>query len=170
MRGRVIRVLGIDASLRSTGTGVVLAEGSSLSAVEYGVIKTPAGRRHSECLRNISDGITGVIERTEPHAVSIEGAFYCSNVRTAMVLGEARGAAIAACAKMGIPVYEYAPRKVKMSVVGVGGAEKAQVRRMIVSMLGLDKEPQEDAGDALAIAVCHLHNMSGVAVLAPEEI
>ncbi|OVE73650.1 crossover junction endodeoxyribonuclease RuvC [bacterium B17] len=170
MAGRVTRVLGIDTSLRSTGVGVVIAENNNLSAVEYGAIKTPASRRHSECLKNISNGVEAIIERTKPDAVSIEGAFYCKNVKTSMVLGEARGAAIAVCAKKGLPVYEYAPRKVKKAVVGLGGAEKVQVRRMIVSMLGLDEEPQEDAGDALAIAVCHLHNMSGIAALAPEEI
>jgi crossover junction endodeoxyribonuclease RuvC len=150
--------------------GVVAAEGNALSSVEYGAIKTPAGRRHSECLKNISEGVAAIIDRTSPDAVSIEGAFYCKNVKTSMVLGEARGAAIAICAARGLPVYEYAPRKVKKAVVGIGSADKVQVRRMIVSMLGLSEEPQEDAGDALAIAVCHLHNMSAVAALAPEQI
>ena len=165
-----VRVLGIDTSLRSTGVGVVEAQGSRLSAVEDGNIKIPAGKPHSECLKQIHSGILDIIDRTNPSAVAIEGTFYAKNAKTSMVLGEARGAAISACAIRDIPVYEYAPRKVKLAAVGNGAASKEQVRKMIMTMLSLDYEPQEDAGDALAIAVCHLHNRSGHASLAPKSI
>ncbi|MGQ9660780.1 MAG: crossover junction endodeoxyribonuclease RuvC, partial [Kiritimatiellia bacterium] len=89
---------------------------------------------------------------------AIEGGFYCKNVRTALLLGEARGVAIAACAAHGLPVYEYAPRRVKQAIVGFGAADKVQVRRMVARLLALSREPHEDEGDALALAICHLHD------------
>lgn len=165
-----MRVLGIDTSLRSTGVAVVEASGSRLQAVEYGVLKMPPKRRVSDCLAALSGGIGETIERTSPDAAAVEGAFYCRNVRTAMVLGQARGAAIAVCAGRDLPVFEYSPRKVKQAVVGFGGADKSQVRRMVMSICGLDEEPEEDAADALAIAISHFHNLTGYAELMPKEI
>lgn len=111
-----------------------------------------------------------VIDRTRPDAAAIEGVFFCKNIKTVLMLGEARGVVIAACAVRGIPVYEYAPRRVKQAVVGIGSAEKAQVAKMVMTLLALREEPQEDAADALAVAICHLHNRSGCAELMPEAI
>ena len=111
-----------------------------------------------------------VIDRTRPEAAAIEGIFFCKNIKTVMMLGEARGVVIAACAVKGVPVYEYAPRRVKQAVVGFGGAEKGQVARMVMSLLALREEPQEDAADALALAICHLHNRTGCAALMPKPI
>lgn len=171
VRGRgAVRVLGVDTSLRSTGVAVVEALGGSMKAIEFGPIKTSQGKLRSECLRRLSTGVSEIIDRTNPDAVAIEGVFFAKNIKTTMILGEARGAVISVCAVRGIPVFEYAPRRVKQAVVGVGSAGKEQVRKMIMTILSLDEEPQEDAGDALAIAICHLHNMSGVKALAPEEI
>ena len=157
-----VRVLGIDTSLRSTGVGVVEAVGNRLSCVECGFLKTSRQWPHSQCLLRIAEGLDDIIRRTRPQEVAIEGAFFCKNVKTAMVLGEARGVAIAACARHGIPVYEYAPRLVKQAVVGVGRAEKDQVAKMVKTMLGLAEQPQGDAADALAIAICHLHRRNSV--------
>lgn len=163
-------MLGIDTSLRSTGVAVVEARGNALVAVECGALKVPAGWPISECLRRIAEGIGAVIERTSPQAVALEGAFFSKNAQTAMILGEARGAAIATCAARGLPVYEYAPRRVKQALVGFGGAEKDQVRRMVMKLLNLREEPQEDAGDALAIAICHLNSRSVHPGLMPKAI
>ena len=149
---------------------MVEARGNALAAVEYGTLRIPAGRPLSECLRHIAEGVSGIIERTGPQAVALEGGFFHKNARTAMVLGQARGAAIAICASRGLPVYEYAPRRVKQALVGFGGAEKAQVRRMLMSLLALKEEPQEDAGDALAIAICHLNSRSLHPALMPKAI
>ncbi|MCK5850696.1 MAG: crossover junction endodeoxyribonuclease RuvC [Kiritimatiellae bacterium] len=165
-----VKTLGIDTSLRSTGVAVVSAEGNRLSAMEYGVIKNAPKVRLSECLRNLDSGISEIIARTNPTAAAIEGSFFGKNVKTSMILGQVRGVAIAACARNNVSVYEYAPRRVKQAVVGFGSASKAQVRGMVMNLLGIEKEPQEDEGDALAIAICHLHNMSGHAMLAPKEI
>jgi crossover junction endodeoxyribonuclease RuvC len=165
-----IRILGIDTSLRSTGVGVVAAAGSRMSAVEYGAIRIPARAPLSECLKRLNRGIVEIIERTRPEAVAIEGVFFSKNANTAVILGEARGVVIAACAFQGLPIYEYAPRRVKQAVVGFGAAEKEQVRKMVMSLLGLKEDPQEDAGDALALAICHIHSRTGIAALMPEPI
>jgi crossover junction endodeoxyribonuclease RuvC len=165
-----MRVLGIDTSLRSTGLGVVEARGSLLTAVEQGRVRNPDTLPLSECLCRLDAAIRGIIVRAQPEAAAIEDIFFAKNARTAMILGQARGVAIAACAAAGLPVFEYPPRRVKQAVVGFGGAEKAQVRRMVMAMLKLTEEPQEDAGDALAIAICHLNTRSTIAAMAPKPI
>ena len=164
------RVLGIDTSLRSTGLAVVEGRGTRFVPVEYGNLHMPQRLALSECLKGIHEGILDLVARAEPVAVAIEGVFFSRNVKTSVILGEARGAAIAACAAAGLPIYEYAPRRVKQAVVGFGGAGKEQVRKMVMSLLGLQEEPQEDAGDALAIAICHLNSMTGHAALGPKTI
>lgn len=165
-----MRVLGIDTSLRSTGVGVVESRGASLAAIEFGCIRNPDRVPLSGCLRRLDEALRELIGRAQPDAVAIEDIFYCKNVRTAVILGEARGVAIAACASSSLPVFEYAPRRVKLSVAGSGAADKSQVRKMVMRLLALNEEPQEDAGDALAMALCHLHSRSAVAALAPEPI
>jgi len=163
-------VLGIDTALRSSGVAVVESSGSRLAPVEYGTLRNPARRPLSRCLDTIAGGIRELIERTEPQEAALEGIFYCRNVRTAVVLGEARGAAIAACAACGVPVYEYAPRRVKQAVVGYGSASKEQVRKTVMTLLGIRDSVQEDAGDALAIAICHQHSRTRHPDLKPKEI
>ncbi len=155
-----VRVVGVDTSLRSTGVGVVEARGSAWSVVEYGCIRNPAPRSLSASLCFLLEQMEGLLERTRPDVAAIEGAFFCRNARTAMVLGQARGVVVAACARRGIPVYEYAPRLVKQALTGFGGAGKGQVGQMIRTMLGLREAPPEDAADALAIAVTHLQSES----------
>jgi len=170
MNNHPFRILGIDTSLRSTGVGVVEASGDKLSVVEYGTLKIPAKKHVSECLRLLYNNITEIIERTTPNAVAIEGVFFSKNAKTALILGEARGTVISVCACHNLPIYEYAPRKVKQAIAGFGNAEKQQIQKMVMSLLTLEKEPQEDAGDALAIAICHLHNRTGYIALKPKEI
>lgn len=159
----VTKVLGIDTSLRSTGYGVVELVGGALRHVAYGCIRTKPAWPHSACLLAMQEQLGDVIRETQPQEISIEGAFYCRNIRTAMTLGEARGVAIATCAAHGIPVYEYAPRRVKMAVVGVGSAEKEQVMKMVARLLGLEPNLQLDAADALALAITHLQQARGIA-------
>ncbi len=152
------RVLGVDTSLRSTGVGVVEAVGSQYKAVTWGAIKNPAGRPHTACLAHLFEQLRQIIQRDQPVAASVEGIFYSKNVRTAVTLGQARGVVLAVCALEAVPVYEYAPRSVKQSVVGNGNAHKQQVMRMVSVLLGLKEEPEEDAADALALALTHLHH------------
>ena len=160
-----IRILGIDTSLRSTGVGIIDACGSDLRAVAYGRIRNKPSEPHSLCLENIFSSITELIEQHAPDCAAIEGAFFAKNARTAMVLGQARGTAITACAGKGLDITEHSPRKVKSSVVGTGAAQKDQVAKMVMRLLSLDEQPQEDAADALAIAICHHHQLA-----LPEEL
>ena len=170
MSAEPIRVLGIDTALRSTGVAVVESSGSRLKALQHKTIRIPAGRPRSECLRRLHVEITETLLTHRPHAAAIEGVFFFKNVKTATTLGEARGAVIAACAEQNVPVYEYPPRRVKQAIMGTGAAEKQQVARMVMVLLGMTEEPPEDEGDALAIAICHVHGQSAHAYLAPTPI
>lgn len=165
-----VQVLGVDTSLRSTGVGIVTAQGQALAAEYFGLIRNPPKRLHSACLDHLYKGIQELLSRYELHAVAVEGIFYCKNVRTAMVLGQARGVVLAACAAHGVPVFEYPPRRVKQAIVGTGGATKQQVAGMIRSMLGLEAPPPSDAADALAMAICHIHTHRGPAALAAAPV
>jgi crossover junction endodeoxyribonuclease RuvC len=169
-RDAVLRVVGVDTSLRSTGVAVVERDGSTLRAIEYGRLKMPRTWPVSQCLLTLDEKLTDFLKRNQPHEASIEGAFFSRNARTAMVLGQARGVAIAALARHGLKVYEYAPTRVKQAVVGYGQATKEQVGRMVTTMLGLPEPPQEDAADALAIALCLLNARTGYAAIEPKSI
>lgn len=162
------RVLGIDTSLRSTGVAVVQARGAVLEAVTYDVIRNPPDRSLSKCLDHLYRAVGDIIRRAEPRAAAIEGIFFSKNVRIAVILGETRGVVIAACVAAGLPVFEYAPRRVKQAVVGFGAAGKEQVQQMVVSLLNLRAVPPEDAADALALAICHLHADGPVGLSAKE--
>lgn len=165
MAKETVRILGIDTSLRSTGVGIIDARGSELRAIAYGRIRNKPKEPHSKCLENIFNSITALIEEHAPDCAAIEGAFFAKNAKTAMVLGQARGTAITACAIKGLAITEHSPRKVKSAVVGTGTAQKDQVAKMVMRLLNLDEQPQEDAADALAIAICHYHQLA-----LPEEL
>jgi crossover junction endodeoxyribonuclease RuvC len=149
---------------------VVEGQGNRFKCLAYDVIKNPASRRHSACLAHLYETLTDFIEQTRPDAVAIEGIFFSKNARTAVILGQARGAVLTACARAGLAVYEYSPRRVKQAVVGSGKAPKEQVARMICSMTGLAEPPPEDAADALAIAICHINQQTGHAVIDAKQI
>ncbi len=151
------RVLGVDTSLRSTGVGVVEARGSSYRCISWDRIKNPATRSHSESLAHLHREMEAIIQRDQPSVIAIEGIFFSKNVRTAVTLGQARGVVLALCALNKLDVYEYSPRSVKQAVVGNGNAHKEQVARMIKVLLSLTEEPPDDAADALALAISHLH-------------
>lgn len=166
-----MRVLGIDTSLRSTGYGVVESAGTRLQAVTFGIIKNPASRSLSACLATLDQHLRELIAKTRPEVAAVEGIFFCKNARTALILGQARGVALMACTAAGLPVFEHEPRRVKQSVVGHGAADKQQVAKMVTRLLGLPAEPPEDdATDALALAICHLQARTGYAALDPEPL
>lgn len=163
-------ILGIDTSLRSSGYAVVRAEGSRLTAVDAGTIHNPSPRPLSGCLREIYGRVGALIDTYAPDAVSVEGVIYAKNARTMLVLGEARGAVIAAASAADVPVFEYEPRRVKMAVCGNGLAEKDQVQRMVKTLLGLPSLPQNDAADAYALAIAHAHAYSSLAMLSVKPL
>jgi len=165
-----IRVMGVDTSLRSTGIGILDTAGSRMTPVWYGTIKNPPARPLSACLLHLQDEFAKLIETHRPEAVAIEGIFYAKNVKTMLILSHARGAIIAQCARFGLPVYEYEPRRVKMAVAGTGAAQKEQIQKMVKTLLALHEEPQNDAADALALAITHLHNRTVLSALTTEPI
>jgi len=161
-------IIGIDPSLRSTGYGVISAEGRNLRALAYGVIKNADKVAPSRCLVAIHRAVTDLLQAHKPDAAAVEGIIYLQNFQTAITLGSARGAALLALAEFGLPIYEYAPKRVKAAATGRGGAQKAQVGFMMRAMLGLTENPPADAADALAIALTHAQN-TGVKAK-PREI
>lgn len=162
--------IGFDTSLRSTGIGIVRAEGSRRIALHYGPIRIPQRLRLSEALARLDAEINLLLDRWQPTEAALEGVFYAKNVRTAMILCHARGVVLSACARRGIPAYEYSPAEIKRAVTGTGAAEKAQVQAMVARLLALPPPIQNDAADALAIALGHLHRVTGVLALQPEPI
>jgi crossover junction endodeoxyribonuclease RuvC len=149
-------ILGIDTALRCTGYGLIKVSGKSYRAIDCGVIKTKQKEAHSECLRRLAGGIQELVDTYSPDIASIEGIFYMKNVKTAMVLGMARGSVIAVLAKHNIPTFEYAPKRAKQAITGHGAATKAQVATVLSGMLKLDvNDIPDDSTDALSLAICH---------------
>ena len=161
-------IFGLDPALRNTGYGIIQVEGRQLTALTYGVIKNPDKIIPSRCLVSIHQQVTDLIQEYQPDVAAVEGIIYLQNYQTAVTLGSARGAALLAFAEAGLPIYEYAPKRVKAAATGRGGAQKAQVGFMIRAMLGLTENPPADAADALAIALTHAQN-TGVTTK-PREI
>jgi crossover junction endodeoxyribonuclease RuvC len=127
--------------------------------VTCGVLASPAGSAFPDRLRAIHDGLTRLLRTAAPECVAIENLFHARNVKSALVLGHARGVAVLAAVEAGLPVVEYTPSEVKQAVVGYGRAEKPQLQQMVKLLLGLDAVPSpHDAADALAIAICHAHS------------
>ena len=151
-----MKILGIDTSLRSSGYGIIQVNGNKVRAVDCGVIKNKAKLTQLQCLHRISSAITQLIQLYKPDHVAIEGAFFHRNAKTAMILGMARGAALAATAAFEVPTYEYAPKKAKAAVTGSGNASKEQVAFMMAQILKVDiSQINDDATDALALCYCH---------------
>ncbi|HYJ45833.1 MAG TPA: crossover junction endodeoxyribonuclease RuvC [Pyrinomonadaceae bacterium] len=154
-----MRVLGIDPGSETTGWGVVEGEARRYRLVEYGTVKAPPRERFSARLLKISDGIEAVIEKHKPDVCSVEEAFYATNVKVALKLGQVRGVILLAAERAEIEIHEYSPRLIKQTVVGYGNAEKHQVQEMVRVLLSLKAVPEpHDAADALAIAICHFHH------------
>jgi crossover junction endodeoxyribonuclease RuvC len=151
------RVLSVDPSLRGTGYAVLESAGGKLRAVAWGVVSNPPRLSSHLCLLEIHRTLGAVARQHAPSSFAIEGVIYVQNVRTAIILGSARGAALLVAAEHGLAIHEYAPRLVKQAVVGRGGAQKDQVAFMIRALLGLTETPPPDAADALAIGVTHFH-------------
>ena len=151
-----MKVLGIDPGTAACGYGIVHGSGGRLKAVEYGWWQTPARERPELRLKQIHDAIAELIDRHEPEAVVLEESYVGADARTALSVGQARGAALVACAHAGVFCAEYPPASVKHAVCGYGRAEKAQVQRMVKAILGLEELPRpHHAADALAVAICH---------------
>jgi crossover junction endodeoxyribonuclease RuvC len=151
-----VKVLGIDPGTAACGYGIVIASGGRLEAVDFGWWPTPPRERPELRLKRIHDEVADLIARHEPEAVALEESYVGADARIALSVGQARGAALVACAAAHVVCAEYAPATVKQSVCGYGRAEKGQVQRMVRTLLGLSELPQpHHAADALAVAICH---------------
>ena len=151
-------VLGLDPGLATTGYGLVSGDGRDLRAISHGVVRTPAHTPISERLATIHEEISLLLDEYHPDVAAVEELFFCKNVRTAMMVGEARGVLLLALAQGGLEVAEYTPLQIKEGITGYGGAEKKQVQEMVRILLRLDEVPRpDDAADALAVAICHQH-------------
>ena len=151
-----MKVIGIDPGTAACGYGIVQESDGRLEALGHGWWQTKAGERPELRLKKIFDGVAGLVEEHRPDAVALEESFVGVDARTALSVGQARGAVLVACAQAGVECTEYAPARVKQAVCGYGRAEKAQVQRMVKTILALDALPAPDhAADALAVAICH---------------
>ncbi len=151
--------LGIDPGTAITGYGLVREDEAGLALVDCGVITTSPDQPLARRLQSIYRGLADLIGQHRPDAAAVEELFFSRNVRTALSVGQARGVALLALADAGLPVYEYKPLEVKQAVAGYGGADKQQIQEMVRLLLHLDQVPQpDDAADAVAVAVCHIHS------------
>jgi crossover junction endodeoxyribonuclease RuvC len=160
-------ILGIDPGSRLTGYGVIRQQGGKFEYIASGCIRMTLTEMPDR-LKQIFDGVSQIILQTQPTVFAIEQVFMARNPDSALKLGQARGAAIVAAKFAGLEVYEYSARQVKQSVVGTGAAAKEQVQHMVKSLLKLPANPQADAADALAVALCHGHTQQSLLHLAGQ--
>ena len=155
---QMIRILGVDPGLRHTGWGVITMDGPRLGWIAHGVIKPDPEADLAERLAMLCEGLRAVIEDHAPHEAAVEETFVNINPKSTLLLGQARGAALATLAGARLKVLEFATRKVKQSIVGTGAADKTQVAFMVRRLLPKAGEVSADAADALAVAICGAHH------------
>jgi crossover junction endodeoxyribonuclease RuvC len=153
-------ILGIDPSLRGTGFGVIQMSHAHPQTLAQGTISCPKNWERSRCLAKISETLREVLKKHQPTVCVVEGLFFAQNLQTALIMGEARGAALAVIAEFEIEIFEIATRKVKQAIVGHGAAQKIAVAKMVQRMLNLAELPAPDAADALALALTHARENS----------
>ncbi len=153
-----MRILGIDPGYAILGWGVIDVVGNKFSVIDYGSILTDTKMEMPARLQVLYNGLTEIINKYKPDDASIEELFFNSNAKTAILVGEARGVAVLACANGGLNIEEYTPLQIKQALVGYGRADKKQVQFMVKTMLNLKAVPKpDDTADALAAAICHAH-------------
>jgi crossover junction endodeoxyribonuclease RuvC len=157
----LVRILGIDPGLGSTGYGVIEKDGAAIAYVASGRIRTDESAPLAARLATILQGLAEVVEHYHPTQAAVEHIFVNVNPRSTLLLGQARGAAICAAVTARLPVAEYTALQVKQAVVGQGRASKEQVQEMVKRLLRLSAYPTTDAADALACAICHAHGGLG---------
>jgi crossover junction endodeoxyribonuclease RuvC len=153
-----VRIFGIDPGSIRTGYGCVETDGSRHRLVTCGALSAPARAGLAEKLQFMHAGLLRLLRSSGAQCVAVENLFHARNVRSALVLGHARGVALLAAVEAGLPIAEYSPTEIKQAVVGYGRAEKSQLQHMVRLLLALDAPPSpHDAADALAVAICHAH-------------
>jgi crossover junction endodeoxyribonuclease RuvC len=163
-------ILGLDPSLRGTGFGIIRLAKPVPQTLAHGTISCPAGWARSRCLVKIVQVLRDVLKQHHPEVCVVEGLFYAQNLQTALIMGEARGAALATVAEAGLEIFELAPRKVKQAIVGYGAAQKLAVAKMVQRLLRLPEPPAPDAADALALALAHAQEQGRYSLVAPKRV
>jgi len=157
----LMKILGIDPGTQVAGYGLIETKGSRIGVIEYGSFKTDKKQNFPQRLKFIHSGIMDIILKYQPDQMAIEEVFYGKNIKSAIKIGEGRGIVFLCAALANIPITEYAATVIKKAVVGNGNAHKNQVQEMVKIILELPEIPEpEDASDALAIAICHSHNLN----------
>jgi crossover junction endodeoxyribonuclease RuvC len=168
--GKHAIILGLDPSLRGTGFGVIQLAKPCPRTLVHGTISCPATWQRSRCLAKIAQTLRDVIRTQKPTVCIVEGLFFAQNLQTALIMGEARGAAMAVIAEAGLEIFEMAPRKVKQAIVGYGAAQKSAVAKMVQRMLQLSEPPAPDAADALALALTHAQEQGRYTLTPPKRV
>lgn len=154
-----MRILGIDPGYAILGYGIIDKKGNHFKVIDYGAVTTDAKMAMPDRLKVLYNSLMELIVRYEPEVASIEELFFNTNAKTAILVGQARGVAVLACANSGLEIEEYTPLQIKQALVGYGRAEKKQVQLMVKTILNLKEIPKpDDTADALAAAVCHGHS------------
>jgi crossover junction endodeoxyribonuclease RuvC len=163
-------ILGIDPSLRGTGYGIIRLARLTPQTLVHGTISCPEGWARSRCLLHIQQMLRRLLKQYHPAICVVEGLFYAQNLKTALIMGEARGVALATVAEADLEIYEVAPRKVKQAVVGYGAAQKVAVAKMVQRLLNLPTPPAPDAADALALALTFAQEQGRYSLAPPKRI
>lgn len=163
-------IIGIDPSLRGTGYGVIQLGNPIPKTLAHGTISCPQTWEHSRCLVKIFETLRDVVKQHSPTVCAVEGLFFAQNLQTALIMGEARGAALVAVAQAGLEIFEISPRKVKQAIVGYGAAQKIAVAKMVQRMLRLEELPSPDAADALALALAHAQSQGRFGLSAAKRV
>ena len=163
-------ILGVDPSLRGTGYGIIRVAKPQLVTLAHGTIGCPKDWERSRCLAKIHAMLRELIRQHQPTVCVVEGLFFAQNLQTAIIMGEARGAALVAAAEAGLEIFEVAPRKVKQIIVGYGAAQKLAVAKMVQRMLQLTELPDPDAADALALALTHVQSASRFSLATAKRV
>ena len=166
----VTRILGLDPSLRGTGYGFIAVEKGQPQLVSCGTLTCKKDWLRSRCLAFIASSLRDLIREHHPETCAVESLFFAQNQRTTLILGEARGAALAMVAEAGLPIHELAPRTVKLALVGYGAAQKTAVGRMVQRILSLPEPPSPDAADALALALVFAQETRRAALIPMKQI
>ena len=156
-----MRIIGIDPGIAIVGFGIIDCQNHKATAISYGAITTPPTMSVGQRLKTIKDNLTSVLHEHQPEQCGIETLYFSKNVKTAMIVSQARGVILYTLEEFGIPAFNYSPTQVKSAILGYGGAEKKQVQYMTKELLKLKSQPKpDDVADALAIAICHQHSSS----------
>ncbi|MBF1161538.1 MAG: crossover junction endodeoxyribonuclease RuvC [[Eubacterium] sulci] len=154
-----MRIIGIDPGYAIMGWGILDLKGNKFSVVDYGSITTDAGVEAAKRLQHIYAELGAIIAKYQPEEAAIEELFFNNNAKTVILVGEARGIAVLACANAGLDISEYTPLQIKQALVGYGRADKKQVQAMVKAILNLKEVPKpDDTADAVAAAICHGHS------------